>query len=332
MPEPIPELEIPKYSFSDKPADWDEPLPIIVIKGWDTWAIMFNVISLTALFMMFVLLLNSFVTTNIMIDFKIALILVVVIVVVFYHRFLDYNKSQTADVYLDPIFKGAQRVYLQGLNIISWTAEKQYKHEEIDFKVHEIAMTCEEGNEIRFDTCDGYEVIAEGKFFISRMYDEAHLGRSLKYSQKVIINRVRASILSVVSDIGGKNAYDALLTQKQKLNDAVADIYCGNKLSPFEDATGWGIQRPIIESLRLSPESEKIYRVKAETKMIRQAVGELTSVGISADEAAIMTQVNEGNATRHVTTIQGLPQGAQFVALGDASMGVAIPSKQKKGR
>ncbi len=325
--DPPPPLDKPTLGEPEPPASWDTPLDIRYVDDVDIEALAFNLASVILCFFALTVLVGQFTSDSVTVS-AISTLVCWFFIVATRSRLWTSVDARKASVWLDYLRSKRIVVYTQGFHFTHWTSRKQ--SDEIDFQKHEIiSMNKADKTEVRFETNDGFEMIAEMTLLYNLREGEEAMSQALKYENGEIKAFTKAVVISRLADLGGRNSYRSLLYNKAEVTQWLANTFGGEStISLFERGLGISLRNPILNTLDLTDESKKTFGVRAKIEVVKDGIKSLKKgTGLSADEANLTAQAAENLITRVVHTYQGIPQGATVVALGDH--GVAIAAKGK---
>jgi hypothetical protein len=312
----------------------EQPLPIRYVTSGDkdVASLGINIISAVLLVGTLWLILGK-ITGYPVITVGLPLVILWITLVAFHNKMWVSVDEQQAVIYVDQLFSSGELiVYLQGGHFTSWTSKRQA--ETINFKKNEVSGTPKDRvSTFEFPTNDGLYIVAKVRIFARRRNSKEALSRSLRWPIEELERKVEALVAKKLSDIGARNTFDVIRTNKPQVAYEVAQMFDGEgRTSDFERDTGLTIDDPIILELGLTAESKRIYESRAKVNVLKEGVSNLLeSSGGQMDptDAANAVQVASGAASQVIHTYKGIPPGATTVALGDSGVAVAGGGKGK---
>ncbi|MDE2172900.1 MAG: hypothetical protein KGJ33_03075, partial [Patescibacteria group bacterium] len=185
--------------------------------------------------------------------------------------------------------------------------------------------------ELRLQTSDGYELIAEVTVFYNRIDGKNYLSQSLKYKPEEVRALIRSAVSSPFADLAGCNTFDDLLRNKGEVNDFIANIFDGEgALSAFESGIGYALRNPMVNSLNADEETKRTRTALTRIDVLKDKTREIRDkAGVSADAAFRGAQVAMGLVEQEILTQQyeGIPPSVTVFAPG--SGGIAVGTKGK---
>lgn len=305
----------------------EQPLPIRYVTSDNKDVVSLAINTISAILLAGTLwLIFSKITRYPVITIGLPLAILWIALVAFHNKLWVSVDEQQAAIYVDQLFySGELIVYLQGGHFVSWTSKRQA--ETINFKKNEVSGTPKDRvSTFEFPTNDGLYIVAKVRIFARRRNTKEALSRSLRWPIEELDRKVEALVAKKLSDIGARNTFDVIRTNKPQVAYEVAQMFDGeSRTSDFERDTGLIIDDPIILELGLTVESKRIYESRAKINVLKEGVDSLreNNSDMEPTDAVNAVQVASGAASQVIRTYKGIPPGAKTVALGDSGIAVA---------
>ena len=334
----VPEHKLPK---APNPPPWDQPLKVRYVRDFDWLALAFNLATLAFI----AACIGAYVRYRISEDtstiLAISLLLSVIpaLILWIWGKFFTSPDNLQANVYLN---KATRRIsiYPSGWHAVPWPSKKQSV---IGFEKKEIITFCQkDGTALKVPCGDGrFALVSLTLNYNVVDFGGPFMGNTLRYSPIIIRQNIQAALQSRLGDLFGKNRYDVLIANWDRVELWTATGFGGQAVqTAFEKWLNIQIDDPLLNDIDLDPQSKKVYEKKSEMLQVQEGAQEFIKLGVKPKDALTAARsIVQTDADNSFTVIDA--EGVRNLAYGSGTAAVATsgggsgrnrPRKNKSGK